>query len=167
MLLQLKYSGLLNQKSIEKLAKKENVKPHTLWQDWSRRHLWLKEMAQIEQTRNMVLEILHEFKSAREEGWKTYTEARTEGHYTAAVSALHMITKGLIAEMSFRQSLGVMEKAPIEIKVEQTRNIRKAVIFFIDIVEKENPALLPELLKIVKDTEDLEKADKKFLEKGR
>jgi len=167
MLLKLKQSGLLNQKSITKLADNEGVKPHTLWQDWSRRDLWLKEMAQIEQTRSMVLEILHEFKSVREEAWKTYTAARTVNNYNAAVSALSMITKNLIEEMKFRQSLGVMEKAPIEMKIEQLQNIKQAVVFLVDTIEKEDPSLLPQLLKVVENAEDLEKINEEFLDKGR
>ena len=167
LLLGLKHRGLLNQTNIEKLAKEQNVEPGTLWTDWSRRHLWLKEMAQIEQTRTMVQEILHEFKSVREEAWKTYTDARGRGSYNAAVGALHMVTKSLIEEMKFRQSLGIMEQTPTELRIEQVQSIKKAVVFLVEKVEKEDPTLLPKLLQVVKSAESLEEVDAEFLEKGR
>lgn len=167
MFLELSQRGLINQKSIEELAAEEKMSASTLWRDWRRRGLWLGAMTQIEQSRVMLIQVLHEFKSVREEAWKTYTDARTHNSYNAAVGALHMITKNLIGEMNFRQSLGVMERAPIESKVEQIRTIKKAVVFLVEAIEKEDPGLLPQLLKVVKSVEGLEKIDKDFLEKAR
>lgn len=165
--LDLAHRKLLVKKEINKLAKEFKVKPGTIQTDYSRRDIWLPQMAQIEQGRSDFLMIFNSFDSTRALAYRTYDAAMKTNNYAVAVGALKLVLDVDVKASNLRQSLGVLERVPVEYKVEQIQNIRKAVVFFIDIVEKENPALLPELLKIVKNTEDLKKVNKKFIEKGR
>ena len=165
--LDLYYRNQLDQEHVEKLAKEFNVKPYTIWNDWARRDIWLPQMAQIEQTRTQILMLFNRFSSTQAKALKIFDAAAETKNYNAAIGALKLVLEVDVKEATLRQSLGVMERVPVEYKVERIQNIKKAVVFLVKKVEKENPALLPELLKIVKNVKDAKKIDEEFLEKGR
>ena len=111
--------------------------------------------------------MFNEFDSTRAMAWKICDAAMKTENYAAAVGALKLVLDVDVKAASLRQSLGVMERVPVDYKVEQIESIRKAVVFLVETIEKEDPSLLPKLLKVVKNVEDLEKTDERFLEKGR
>ena len=124
-------------------------------------------MAQIKQTHTQLLMMFNEFDSTRAKAWEICDAAMKIENYAAAVGALKVVLDVDVKAASLRQSLGVMERVPVKYEVEQKKNIRQAVVFLVEMIDEADPSLLPKLLKVVENVEDLEKVDKDFLEKSR
>jgi hypothetical protein len=106
----------MNVSSMTKLAESLGEKVNTLYVDWSRRDTWLPHFAPLLQNQTQLHAIFHELKTAREEAWKLYELAKNNENYMTAAVSLKETVNTLLKEITLRQSLGLLERAPLEVK---------------------------------------------------
>lgn len=100
------------------MAKDYGVSVNTIRSDWTRRHEWLPVLAQLEDGKLVIAEVIMQIRLIREAAWTTYRDIRNaeRRNYFAEVSALGKLREITKTEVEFLHSMGVMERAPLAIQ---------------------------------------------------
>jgi len=123
-LLLLRFRGVTDLESFERLGAEFGVTGHAILEDWSRRDEWIWQILAEENREKLANLLVGEFDALIEECWsvirKCSDEERSKGYWNAVTNAIRNARETLVEKGRFLQSIGKLPKTPtvLEQKIE-------------------------------------------------
>ncbi len=111
------FRGMPIVKAAEILAQKYDVKKDTLKVDWSNREEWIPELFDLQDEKQIILDIIAEQKEIKKHYWRLFQEA--QNNYTVQMGLLKGVQETNDKLLTMLQSLGKVHKEPDKLELEK------------------------------------------------
>jgi hypothetical protein len=98
---------------IEKLMKKHDCSRRALEQDFSRRREWIPKILLLDNSENLVNELMLTLHEARNAAWRVFHESDND---SARVGALKLLNESIFRQIESMQSLGEVQQVTQKIE---------------------------------------------------
>jgi hypothetical protein len=139
--------GLKLSDYIEKLAKKHKCSNRALRNDFTRRHEWIPKILLLDNSKDLVNELMLTLQEARTAAWRVFHEADNDN---ARVGALKLLGDSVFRQIEVLQSLGEIQQVPQRIEGTLSVNPDEALHKLLRGLFANEPDVLAEVFKHVK-----------------